>query len=43
MNGAAAFNPSYVGLRHDIIRLVLEKTGRVLDVGCARQSILGRK
>ena len=30
-----AFNPSYVALRRDILRLLPERPGDVLDVGCA--------
>jgi methionine biosynthesis protein MetW len=35
MTDTAEFNPSYVGLRRDILRVLPDSPGRVLDVGCA--------
>ena len=32
---AEAFHPSYVGLRRDVLRLLPERPGHVLDVSCA--------
>ena len=33
------FNPSYVGARPDVVRLVPARCGRILDVGCATGSV----